>query len=108
VLETGRHGVMVAAAGVLLTGTLGACETLERCGWKGCRSDVALAAAVESNLSQYPELGPPNTIRVRAYDGIVYLYGDVSTELQRSQAETVAALSGAQVRDSLSIDYGGR
>ena len=61
-------------------------------------------------MPQYPALQAPNLIRVQTTDHVVYLYGEVNTELERSTAESVArAVPGVtRVVDSISFDYAGR
>jgi osmotically-inducible protein OsmY len=41
-------------------------------------------------MDQHPALQAPNSVRVQTTDRIVYLYGHVSTGLQRDEAEAVA------------------
>jgi osmotically-inducible protein OsmY len=65
-------------------------HTYEQCGLSGSASDVAITNQVEALFSQHPALGAPNQVRVRTCNGVVYLTGLVSTDLQRSTAESLA------------------
>ena len=55
-----------------------------------CSDDAKIRSTLQTSLDQHPELGPPNTIRVRTRAGVVYLYGQVGEGLQRDTAESIA------------------
>ncbi|HEY6824502.1 MAG TPA: BON domain-containing protein, partial [Steroidobacteraceae bacterium] len=61
-------------------------------------------------LKEHRELGPPNTVYVQTRDGVVYLTGQVSTDLQRGTAESIAgkAPGVVQVVNSIALTFGGR
>ena len=61
-------------------------------------------------IDQHPELRPPNLIYVRTADGVVYLNGEVATDLQRSTAVAAAraAAGGHAVVDMIALTYSGR
>jgi osmotically-inducible protein OsmY len=61
-----------------------------KCGSGGCPGDSQTTAAVQAQLAQHRELGPPNHVYVQTLDGVVYLSGQVATDLQRSTAESAA------------------
>jgi osmotically-inducible protein OsmY len=99
--------VLAAAA------TLGACagnRAVDRCARGGCTGDAQLTAQVEARLYRHPELRPPNLIYVRAHNGVVYLSGEVSTELQREIAVATAQQVPGERRvlDDIGIEYTGR
>ena len=97
----------------LMTGCLQGCAVhavYEKCGFRGCPGDVNITAEVQGLLAQHPALGPPNVLRVQTLDRVVYLYGLVSSELQRDLAESVArqAAGGVRVVNSIALTYSGR
>ena len=92
---------------------LGGCTTYQawrKCGLEGCPGDAQLRAEVMSRLHHYPALGPPNRVYVQALDGVVYLSGQVVTDLQRADAESVAkqAAAGHRLVDNIALGYSGR
>jgi len=92
---------------------LGGCTAYHawrKCGLEGCPGDAQLRAEVLSQLDQYPALAPPNHVYVQALDGVVYLSGQVQTDLQREDAESVAtrAAAGHRLVDNIALSYSGR
>jgi BON domain-containing protein len=79
--------LVLGGAGVL--SGCAAYDAWRKCG-SGCPGDAQLAAAVRARLDQHTELLAPNQVYVSAIDGVVYLSGQVFTELQRDTAESVA------------------
>ena len=61
-------------------------------------------------LQQHPVLAAPNQVYVQTLDRVVYLSGQVATDLQRDTAESAARkAAGAQrVVDSIALPYTGR
>jgi osmotically-inducible protein OsmY len=106
----GRDYLLATSVVVVLTGSLGACATYRKCGFAGCPGDANITAGVRSRIAQYPSLEAPNSVRVETYDHIVYLYGQVNTELERATADSVAlSVPGvARVINSISLDDVGR
>lgn len=95
-----------------IAASLGACapvDTLRKCG-AGCPGDAQVTAAVRARLDEHTELLAPNRVYVSTLDGVVYLSGEVATDLQRLDAETIArATPGApRVVDLISVEYNGR
>lgn len=76
------------------------------CASPGCLSDAQVAAGVQSSLDRHPELGPPGAIRVAALNQVVYLYGTVSNDLQRSVAKSLAVESsgGDKIVNSIQVN----
>jgi osmotically-inducible protein OsmY len=92
--------------------SLGACapvDTLRKCG-AGCPGDAQVTAAVRARLDEHTELLAPNRVYVSTLDGVVYLTGEVATDLQRLDAETVARATPGVLRlvDLISVEYNGR
>jgi osmotically-inducible protein OsmY len=97
---------------ILLCGDLSGCAdyaAYRKCGG-GCPGDAQLGSEVSALLAQHPALAAPNHIYVQTLDRVVYLTGEVSTDLQRETAESVArAAPGVRrVVDNISITYEGR
>jgi osmotically-inducible protein OsmY len=98
---------------IILTGAVCGCaaySAYRKCGYQGCSGDARITAEVRSLLNQHPELGPPNQIYVHTLDQVVYLSGQVATDLQRETAATVAreAEGARQVVDIIGLSYSGR
>ncbi|HUO20091.1 MAG TPA: BON domain-containing protein [Steroidobacteraceae bacterium] len=101
--------IALASAGALGLDGCAALDTLRKCG-AGCPGDAAMSAQVRARLSHYPELLAPNRVYVSTLDRVVYLSGEVATDLQRDTAESVArATPGVpRVVDLISLEYNGR
>jgi osmotically-inducible protein OsmY len=90
---------------------LGGCASLHS--WRkcasGCPGDAELAAAVDARLHAHTELLAPNQVYVRVIDGVVYLSGQVATDLQRDDAELIARQTPGvrQVVDIIGLEYPG-
>jgi len=86
-----------------------AVDTWRKCG-AGCPGDAELTAQVRARLAGYPELLAPNHVYVNTLDRVVYLSGEVATDLQRETAVSVArATPGVpRVVDMISLEYNGR
>lgn len=87
-LRTNRLCILVCT--VMLTGSLLGCAVYRKCGFGGCQGDAQITTEVQGLFARYPELQPPNLIRVQTLDHVVYLYGLVDTGLQLRMAEAVA------------------
>jgi len=108
-----RNGNPVALAFILLcTGTLAVqgCVSSPQCASEECKNDAKITADVKAKLKEYRELGGPNIVYVETRDGVVYLTGQVTTDLQRDTAESVAGkVPGvARVVNSIALSYSGR
>lgn len=101
--------LILAAAVAASLGGCAVLDTWHKCG-AGCPGDAAMSAQVRARLDQYPELLAPNRVYVSTLDRIVYLSGEVATDLQRETAESVArATPGVpRVVDLISLEYNGR
>ena len=96
---------------IAVTADLGGCATLDtwrKCG-SGCPGDAEISAAVRARLDQHTELLAPNRLYVSTLDGVVYLSGEVATDLQRLDALEIArATPGVpRVVDLISLEFTG-
>ena len=67
--------------------------------------DAQIRAKVQELLDRHPELGAPKSITVQTRRGVVYLYGEVSSGLERETAESLAGGTAgvARVVDSIFV-----
>jgi osmotically-inducible protein OsmY len=106
-----RPGVL--AFTILLSGVLPGCaaySAYNKCGFSGCPGDAQISAAVRASLDQDAAMRAPNLIYVQTLDGVVYLSGEVATDLQRETAAS-AALGVPGVRrvvDTIGLEFAGR
>jgi len=100
----------VAVLAVILTGTLAACAVYRKCGFAGCPGDASITADVRAQFRTHPALEPPNLLHVQTLDHVVYLSGQVDTELERSLAESLAhdVAGVTRVVNSINFSYEGR
>jgi osmotically-inducible protein OsmY len=108
-----RQRLCFLACFIILTDVLGGCavyNVYRKCGFDGCPGDAQITAEVRTLLNRHPALGPPNQIYVQTLDRVVYLSGQVATELQRDTAEGVAreAAGARGVVDIIGVSYHGR
>ena len=101
------------ALAIILTGTLPGCaaySAYRKCGSHGCPGDAKITAEVRTQLNRHSVLQPPNQVYVQALDGVVYLTGQVATDLQRDTAESAAheASGVSRVINTIALSYGGR
>jgi osmotically-inducible protein OsmY len=102
--------VHIAALAILLTATLSGCAVYRKCGFTGCAGDAAITANIKAQFRQHPALEPPTLLHVQTLDHVVYLTGQVDTELERSMAESLALnVAGVKrVVNSINFSYEGR
>ena len=89
---------------------LQSCASSPKCTSDACQGDAKITAAVQAKLQEHRELSAPNSVYVQTRNGVVYLTGQVATDLQRQTAETVAGqVPGvANVVNSIALTYGGK
>ena len=75
---------------ILLVLSMAGCESFGKCTSDACAADAAITAEVNGLLNDHTELGSPGSIRVQTIKGVVYLNGEVDTDLERRDAETIA------------------
>lgn len=86
---------------LILASVLPGCAVYQKCGRSGCPGDAELTAEVRALLSRYPTLAP-DSVDVRTWDHVVYLYGLVNTEYERRLAESLA-LEAAHARGVVNL-----
>jgi len=82
--------VSISVPSALLTVALSGCATYRDCGTPACTGDQKITSEVERRLDEYPALAGAIPITVQTKDGIVYLNGQVATDLERYTAESVS------------------
>jgi osmotically-inducible protein OsmY len=84
-------------------------DAYRKCGRAGCSGDAQISTEIRTLLEAHPELGPPNAIYVNTLDRVVYLRGQVATELQRETADGLArrAAGVRNVVDIIGLEYNG-
>jgi osmotically-inducible protein OsmY len=100
---------LALALAVLLSGCA-EYRAYRKCGHAGCSGDAQLTREVQGLLRERPALGPPNQVYVTTLDRVVYLSGQVATDLQRESAESAAfeAPGVHHVVDIIGLTYSGR
>jgi osmotically-inducible protein OsmY len=78
-----------------------------KCESGGCSSDAKITTNVRTLLDRHPDFGAPGSITVQTRAGVVYLYGKVSTGLERETAESLAEETPgvARVVDSIFVSH---
>jgi osmotically-inducible protein OsmY len=69
--------------------------------------DSQIKTTLQASLDRRPDLGAPGSITVQTRAGVVYLYGEVSTGLERENAESLAEKTPgvARVVDSIFVSH---
>ena len=83
-------------------------EARAKCGAGGCEGDAAITQQVQALFKQHTEFG--TQLYVKTMDQVVYLTGQVNTELQRDSAESLArGVTGVRkVINNVGVSYSGR
>lgn len=110
-MSTARAAPLLVLAAV--SGALSGCAALREyheCGYHGCPADVNITTQVQRLLRQHPALAAPNQVYVETLNRVVYLSGQVASELQRLTAESIAqgAPGVRRVVDNIALTYEGR
>lgn len=108
-----RTQLRVLACSLIACGLLPGCavyNAYEKCGLRGCPGDAQITTAVRTLLDQDAAMRAPNLVYVHTLDGVVYLSGEVATDLQRASAESAALeIPGVgRVVDTIGLEYSGR
>lgn len=82
-------------------------NTYKKCGLAGCAGDADITAMVRSQFDRHTSL---NAVRVQTLDKVVYLTGQVDTDVERFLAVSVAGnVHGvSDVVDSIGVNNVGR
>jgi osmotically-inducible protein OsmY len=101
---------VLLTSALLLAMPLAGCVSSSPCVSAECQADAKITAGVKEKLKEHRELGPPNMVYVQTRGGVVYLTGQVTTDLQREAAESVAGqVPGVlNVVNNISLSYSGR
>lgn len=84
---------------------LSGCANLRPCTAAACADDKRISGDIRQRMKQYPAIEAPNIVRVNTIDHVVYLYGQVETEVQRSLAEEIARSEPGVTRVVNSINF---
>ena len=87
--------------------------SLNACTWNPPRqrgADRGITQSIYRLLEQHASLQAPNSVRVETVNHVVYPYGQVNYEVERSTAQEAAqSVPGvARVVNSISLQYEGR
>lgn len=102
-------GFLAFAVAITVTSSgCAALDTWRKCG-AGCPGDAEISAAVRARLSQHTELLAPNRVYVSTLGGVVYLSGEVATDVQRLDAEEIARATPGVTRlvDDIALEFTG-
>ncbi len=79
------------AFAIVLAGAQSGYAAGRKCESDSSGDDTKIKTDVQALLDGHAEFGPPNSIRVQSVDHTVYLYGLVSTGLEKWTAESIAS-----------------
>ncbi|MBS0378960.1 MAG: BON domain-containing protein [Proteobacteria bacterium] len=98
----------LAVAALLLDGCA-SYSAWRTCGWRGCPGDAQLTSAVRAELQGHADLAA-NPLYVHTSGAVVFLSGQVATDLQRETAADLArAVPGVRrVQNDIALEYDGR
>lgn len=82
--------IALISAALLQVAVLGAFAATANCPVGGCVGDAKISEDVRTALFHDAQFSGDNGINVETRDGVVYLSGQVDTDAQRKNAETVA------------------
>jgi len=74
---------------MILAAALSGCAVFEKCSPENCATDAKITADVDDMFGQHAEFGPPGTVHVQTINGVVYLNGQVNSDMERQSAETL-------------------
>ncbi|HEV7359075.1 MAG TPA: BON domain-containing protein [Steroidobacteraceae bacterium] len=74
---------------LILAAALSGCAVFEKCSPENCATDAKITADVDDMFGQHAEFGPPGTVHVQTINGVVYLNGQVNSDMERQNAETL-------------------
>jgi osmotically-inducible protein OsmY len=74
---------------MIFAAALSGCAVFEKCSPENCATDAKITADVGNMFGEHAEFGPPGTIHVQTINGVVYLNGQVNSDMERQSAETL-------------------
>jgi osmotically-inducible protein OsmY len=91
----------------LLCGALFGCAVTQECKVGNCAEDSQITANIQALFDQRSEFKPPNYVYVKTLNRVVYLTGQVNTDLVRENAESIVrdAADGMRVVNSIALTY---
>jgi osmotically-inducible protein OsmY len=91
----------------LLCAALYGCAATQTCKVESCADDSQITAKIQSMFDQRAEFRPPNFVYVKTVNHVVYLTGQVNTDLVRESAESIVrdAADGTRVVNSIALTY---
>jgi osmotically-inducible protein OsmY len=91
----------------LLCGALCGCAVTQECKVESCADDAQITAKIQSMFDRRSEFRPPNFVYVKTVNHVVYLTGQVNTDLVRESAESIVreAAEGTRVVNSIALTY---
>ena len=102
-----RFGFPLAIALAMVSAAAVAQDAVAQKKCAECSSDTKITTSIQALLDRHPELGPPHSVTARTRAGVVYLYGEVDSGLERETAESIAeeAPGVARVVDSIFVSH---
>jgi osmotically-inducible protein OsmY len=93
--------------GPVLCGALVGCAVTQECKVDSCADDSRITSTIQSLFDQRSEFKPPNFVYVKTVNHVVYLTGQVNTDLVRENAESIVrdAADGSRVVNSIALTY---
>jgi osmotically-inducible protein OsmY len=83
------------------------CAVTPECRVESCADDSQITANIQSLFDQRAEFKAPNFVYVKTVNHVVYLTGQVNTDLVRENAESIVrdAADGTRVVNSIALTY---
>ena len=99
--------LVASVLSIFFTNIIAGCASVDSHTLKSASADRAITSNVESLLDQHPEFGPPGAITVQTFNGIVYLYGEVDTGLEKRNAADIArqAAGVTKIANGISVPH---
>ena len=91
----------------LLCGALISCAVTQQCRVVRCADDSQTTANIQALFDQRSEFKPPNFVYVKTVNHVVYLTGQVNTDLVRENAESIVRENADATRivNSIALTY---
>jgi hypothetical protein len=85
-LSNGMNKFQAIVVAPFLCGALCGCAVTQECTVESCADDSQITAKIQSMFDQRSEFRPPNFVYVKTKNHVVYLSGQVNTDLVRERA----------------------